>query len=100
MTKRLGTPGRLASANPATAQHQITIINHSRLPWRHGTLWFVQANASAIVLQRRDTRGRAGMVVTNFYRRFEPKARITDPRYRVPVHVIDFEFIANRPRLR
>ena len=63
----------------------------------------------ASILQLRQRRPRARMTVANFHRRFDldavagfadpgrsRPAGITDPDYRVPVHVIDFEFIANQ----
>src|SRR5579884_226507 len=102
-----------APANPAATQDDVAIVNHRSLTWRDSALRLMQANPGAILFQRNNGRERAGMIVTNFDRRFERQGGltapgrsvvagvgdpggavgITDPGYRVPVHSLDLEFL-------
>ena len=46
----LGENRRFASADPATAENDITIVNHRCLSRRHRALRFVESDASAMIL--------------------------------------------------
>src|SRR5215510_6601077 len=89
------------SANPATAEDNVTVVNDCSLPGRYGTLRIVQSHMGAIILEWRDRRNRSGMIVPDFDHSFERTAigahgynavaRIADPGSRMPVHKIDLE---------
>src|SRR6266699_4293183 len=38
-------------ADPAATKHNIIVVNYCSLSGRHGTLWLMQTNASAIVFR-------------------------------------------------
>src|SRR5688572_5349404 len=61
---------RSGAADPATAENDVAIVNHSRLSRRDGFLRFVQLEASASVFQRRHGRTGARMAVANLHRDF------------------------------
>src|SRR5579884_1091851 len=66
-----------APANPAATQDDVAIVNHRSLTWRDSALRLMQANPGAILFQRNNGRERAGMIVTNFDRRFERQGGLT-----------------------
>ena len=48
------------SANPAAAEHNVTVVNDCSLSGRYGTLRIVQSDMCSIVLERRHCRTRPG----------------------------------------
>src|ERR1700694_4208622 len=65
---RLGATDRLGPANPPATDDDVAGVNDGRLPRRDGALRFVQANACAMVLNRRHGGAGAGMTVANLDR--------------------------------
>src|SRR6476659_2523103 len=98
-------------ANPAAAEHNITVVNDCSLPRRYRALRLVQSHMSAIVLERGDCRSRSGMVIADLDGRFEAhggrsscdaglagarpsmKASRDIACHRMPVHTINLEFL-------
>ena len=82
------------------------IVNHRGLAGRHCPLWLVQTNSRAIIAPTRNRGRRPRMTVTNLHHHVERCAWIirgrpgcggpADPGYGMPIHAIDFEFVANQ----
>ena len=97
--QRLRRPCRQAGcravgpANPAAADHDVSIVKNRGLSGRDRFLRLVQLDASAPVLQRREGRAGPGMAVTNLDRDFDRLIRLVAA---APVHLVDFEIIRDQ----
>src|SRR5947199_5917766 len=82
--------------NPPAAENNIIVVDDRSLPGCDRALRLMQSNARAIVLQWSNCCRCSVMIITDLHYRFERRAGIIDAGYRMPVHTVDFEFIANQ----
>src|ERR1700722_15725139 len=82
--------------DPSAADDQIILIKNCGLSWRNGALWRMQFHFHTIIFQQRNSRGRAGMIVTNLRGDFDWFGQFVE---RVPVAAVSYKFIAIERRI-
>jgi len=89
-------PRRLASADPATTEYYVVIVENSGLSRSDGALRFMQAHMGPMILKRRDGCACARVVITDLDHNVERRAGIDDRDYRMPIDAVYLEFVCDK----